>query len=284
MTTMYQCPRCSYSKIPESVSNCPSCNNSLTPANVRAAQKQDEVDALEARLCNASKNCQTRNCEKNLAEFGLAVEKSKAVLCRPFGEVLKILDDENAMYATYYDHVKANMRIPNDNWDKLRTQSDAHLFPNYADEIVFAALSLDNKGPLSYGGVSITLKNETISERASVFEINTTVFIMKHRVAVGDAVPKGYRAPWSQRAKLAMAKLYASITDATVANDHAGILLVQNGSTETDDFVEVNIHRGFNAYSIDTIGFKKQKSGLDKAVSKAMLKKLAERGISHTEW
>ncbi len=125
------------------------------------------------------------------------------------------------------------------------------MFPHYAKEIRFAALSLDGVGVTDYGSCSMVLRNLAISERATVFEENSLEFCRSRELGVGRSVPPGYRAVWEERDLLVCAKLVGRLSPSTTDDSFPGIL--KSGK----DFVEVHIYGSLHRGSIERIVVKR---------------------------
>lgn len=161
---------------------------------------------------------------------------------RPLGFVQAQMSSDNLLYATYYQQVGSEGRSPQDNeWDRGRQSVDTLLLPYYYDHIHFGALSLDGAGIRDYGEVSLTFKDESINRRATVFEENSRLFVRQRKIVAGDPVPPGYRAPWSSRGDLAVAKLAPKLNKATIMDDFPR-LLMQVSPGGQSDFIEVHIY------------------------------------------
>jgi hypothetical protein len=71
------------------------------------------------------------------------VESSRAIIARSLSEFLRLAMSDHEVYATYYQLVEAEVRIPGGGkWDGLRRLADDTLFPGYKDQIRFGALTL----------------------------------------------------------------------------------------------------------------------------------------------
>jgi hypothetical protein len=82
-----------------------------------------------------------------------------------------------------------------------------------------------------------------IAHRASVFDENSALFVEHQGVKISRKpyLPKGYRAAWTHRAKLCIAKLSRRIDSATNPDQYSTILLSEGATSEDDEFIEVNI-------------------------------------------
>jgi hypothetical protein len=267
-------------QVPRSARNCPSCQADAGFPNVRDAEAPEEQAALQLRLTNAEASTKARGCEPILKEFGKAVLKSKAVMCRNLGVVSALVSNDSALYTNYYKQLEGEARLPDDNpFDRGRSAVDGTLFPNYHMNICFAALSLNNIGPTAYGAYTIVLKEKMIIQRASVFEENSFAFCqIKHRIIVGDSIPAGFRAGWLERNELAMAKLHSMIEPSTRSDDFPSILLRNGSSPLDDDFIEVHIWGSIHRTAIERIVGPKPKGREDRILLRSLETKLREVG------
>jgi len=207
---------------------CPHCARPGRYPNVLRAGQPADIAALDARLQSAEANASARGAAANVQDFSAALAGSKAVIARPRGELERLASSDNQIYATYYQLIDANARVPDDDkWDALRRVTDEALFPGQKEKIRFAALTLDAVGVLNYGACQMTLRTPMIAHRASVLEENSVVFMEKRQVKLTDApaAAMGFRAPWDDRAKVCVAKLADEITPAMTPDLHAGILV-----------------------------------------------------------
>lgn len=267
-------------RVPDSIRNCPSCQADAGFPNVRAAEVDRETAALRQRLIDAETSTRARGCEPVLKDFGKAVLQSRAVLCRNLGVVSSLVSNDNILYTNYYQQIEGEVRLPQDSrFDRGRSAVDGTLFPNYHTHICFAALSLDNIGPTRYGAYTIVLKEKMILQRASVFEENSFSFCqIKHHIIVGDSVPPGYRAVWTERDRLAMAKLHSKIEPATRPEKYPAILLHRDTNPMDDDFIEVHIWGPIHRTAIERVVGPKAKSREDRVLWNSLETKLSEVG------
>jgi hypothetical protein len=200
-------------------------------------------------------------------------------VCRPLAQLNEILSSDNQLYATFYQNVQANSRLPQDNeWDRIRQAVDALLFPYYYEDIRFGALSLDGSGVSGYGDYCISLRQAAIRERASVFEENTILFIKKRRIVAGDVLPLGYRASWKNRAMLAAAKLGGRLNPATTSDEYQALLIPL--SARDADFIEVHIFGPIHRLAIKHLSGPQPRKKADKLILRSIIRKLNEIGAT----
>ncbi|MCR4378655.1 MAG: hypothetical protein NUV50_11265 [Rhodospirillales bacterium] len=249
------------------------------------------MQALNNRLAHAEKETDARNCKNVLNDFGAAVEHSNVAISQPLALIAQLIKNQNHLYSTFYNQRDGRQRLPEENKYDLRRESvDTSFFPHYHDHIVFGALTLNDQGPPEYGGHSIILKEEMIAHRASVFDSNTYIFAEKHNLRITAPIPYGYRSSWSDRGKLAKAKLHHKISQTTQQSDYANILMGVASDDRNTDFLEVHIYRGFNRNAVKKVMFTKANmsgkstaGSADKLMFKSLKKTLDDLGILHEE-
>ncbi|HMH42642.1 MAG TPA: hypothetical protein VK557_04105 [Pyrinomonadaceae bacterium] len=220
------------------------------------ANEPDECAALGRRYDRAKKDAHNRNVDAALQDFEKAVAGSKAVISRYYSEVLRLASSPNQVYGTFYQLVDAGIRLPEGNqWDILRELADTVLFPGYKKEVRFGALSLDGQGMPNWGDCSIVLRERMIAERTSVFEENSALFVERHKIKISRTpkLPKGYRAIWLERGRLAVAKLGERIDSATTLDKYSRILLAPGAASEADDFIEAHIFGPMTVLTVEQV-------------------------------
>ena len=278
-----KCSNCQ-GDVPSNLRHCPSCGDDCGYPNVRLASQATAVEALEARFHSAEVSTEARNCLDKLLAFGAGVDRSRAVIARPLNILSDWVENEASIYTSYQRQVASGARVPQDNeWDKVRTQYESALYPNFYVDIVFGSLTLSTGGMSGYGGFSIFLKEKMVAHRASLFEENPHDFVQRHKVLLNQALPPGYRAVWSTRGKLAMVKLHSKIVPETEEDDWPAILQADNGGTGNSDFIEVHIYGSLNRNAIESVAGKTPKTREDRLLWKRVKRKLAEAGAGVQE-
>jgi hypothetical protein len=256
---------------------CPHCALPGLFSNVRAADDVRETHSLQTRYAAAMDRATRRGVEGTVRAFGEAMKKTRAVINRPLGEIHRLAQSDENVYATYYQLRDSGVRIPSgDVWDKRRTVTDEMLFPGYKEKIRFGALTVDGHGVWHYGDFALVLKESTIAHRASVLEENSVMFMQRHNIRVFnvDALPKGYRAVWAERDKVCVAKLADRLHDKTKETDHARLVLKQGAKPDEDEFVEVHIWGPLTIRSFEHIYARKGKL---RPVARVLLRDLKEQ-------
>ena len=222
------CPDCQYD-VPLDWTTCPHCGRPARFPNVLRAELPEERQALKSRYEQARQEAANRGALSTLQLFETAAKKSDAVIARPIEEVMRLATSDKQLYATYYQLTQTRIP-PGDNWDILRSLTDTALFGDRVKEhIRFAALSLDGEGLTNYGNCSIVLREDMIAHRASVFHENSVLFMKHQNVKISEAskLPAGFRAAWSNRHELCVAKVAARLNARTPSDQFPRHLLRQ---------------------------------------------------------
>ncbi len=272
-------PSCKTEVLPH-VERCHVCGTDVGFPNVRAADSAEEISALQKRLQDVQTAANARGSLARLKEFGLAVAQSSAVLARSLGDLDSFIKSDKSLYVSFHSQVRANSRIPEDNdWDKGRIAAESTIHPHYTEKINYTALSLDGRGVFWWGEYSIVLRSPHIARRTSVFEENPFVFCERHHIVAGRRPPLGFRADWTRRQDLAMAKLADKISANTLPAEFATILLNQGTSAGDADFVECHIFGPLHRSSIEKVIGPKPKKRADLVIWKSVLSQLKKLGV-----
>lgn len=275
-----KCTDCSFD-IPKHLKSCAECGKWYGHQNIRAAQEETETSALSERYASAFTSSEARGCKDKLLEFEKHLNRSKAVMCRSLSDLQYLLAGPENTYSSHLRGVSAKIKTPQDEgYDQSRDSFERILFPNYADEIIYAALSLDGKGPEAYGDAHLELKDSLISKRTSVFDENVLNFAKKHKMQAGDNPPAGYRASWNDRGKLAVAKLHSKIDENTPIEDFSHILLLDDGTTDGVELIEAHINGTISSKTIEKVHLKQPVARDDRLMWKIVEEKLSNNGIS----
>jgi hypothetical protein len=249
------------------------------PPNVVLASRRAEQAALIARVESALAGRQPESLERVLA-FGEAVRQSSAVVNVSVRYAINFVESRTLLFATYPKLVEAGFRRPAKDVDDTRRRSvEALLFGSYGEDMRYAALSLGGLGLESYGPITIVLRNPAIAHRASLLEENSFVFVERHEMRPGKAIPPGHRSPWATRHQLVIAKCAFAIDETTTETQHASLLCMP-GDRGTDEFVEVFIFGPFGCGAIDRLVLPTRPSPDATSSELRMLKRKAkQRGI-----
>lgn len=264
--------------------NCPTCGRSHPdPPNVRMAKLPDEVAELENRYHQAWLYARASGTDSNLDQLEALLYNSEAVINANLDFVRLLVNSDKPMYSPYAMQVQGRSRraalFEN---DQIRRTVETKMYGSVADQIIYAALSANGKGPASYGAFSMVLDPASISHRASVLEENSYHFMDAHEVRIMDkALPVGYRSTWEERKRLGVAKLGKKVTSEDDKESLYRKILSSEGNFETDNFMEVHIFGTFNRKAISRIsGSYKDDLKTKKAIN-ILKEKSEEAGI---EW
>jgi len=275
------CSECGYD-FPSSCDRCPHCARPGIFPNVRAAEQPWEQEALERRYTTAVSEAARRGAESTLRAFELKLAGSKAVIARNIDELMRLATSDREIYATYYDLVAAGVRIPaGDRWDVLRVATEQSLFPGYKERIRFAALTLDGEGLANYGICSLVLRDSMIAHRASVFEGNPVMWMIRRKElfeGLGSVEP-GFRTAWANRARLAIAKLGGRLEPDTPRDSFPRLLLSQGATLPDDDFVEVHVYESLTVRTLERVKIGPLESQLRMALCEYLRERLGRLGV-----
>ena len=274
------CPQCT-AAVPAHVRDCVRCGVSVGYPNVRAAAASSERNALEARVSTAYQSADAVGYRAELEAFEAAVAgDSDAVMARSLLALDRLFSSANTLIMTFYNEVDAGGRVAEDNgWDRGRGQTDSLVNPIYFREIHYAALSLNGEGIRHYGDYHATLNAEFIAGRTTAFEENPFKFAERHRIVVGSSCPPGYRSSWSDRGKLAAAKLHARVGKGLSPDHYPGILITSGSGTGHEDFIEVHIFGTISAGTFSRMVVYEPR-GRERLIWRSLKRKLEDAGVS----
>lgn len=271
------------SDIPDTEERCPTCGFNAGPPNVRAAERPEEVQALEERYQRALELATMNGCLPTLEKFDLAVKQAFTVLNVRLNFLHYFVTSESSLYVNYEGGVRGGLRKPASLYnDFARRGVSATLFGSYADRIIYAALSLDGLGLTSYGAYAIKLRDVAVKTRATILENNSFHFRKRHNIQPGDQPPLGYIATWDNKAKLAVAKTAEYITANTREEDFPRLLLSSSDDREKDEFMEVQIYGTFDLNAVESVKGQSKVSSRDERDLLRMVKEHLKN--SGKEW
>jgi hypothetical protein len=247
-----RCPRCG-ARVSTSDAVCPACRLDLGAPNVREVDTDAERMALAKREARAQARARKRDCLGQYEELGNRLAgHSGVVVTMPATVAMVLFKTMSALYAGFESQVQAGVRrppLPID--DRERASVAGTLFGSYAKEILYGVLSLNTWGLRTYGEVHCRLRDETIAHRVTFLETNSYHFVRRRKVIPGDPLPTGYRAVWSNRHLLALAKLQPHLGKEQDQKQWPTILVRSDGRDRTkDEFIEAHIYGSFNSESI----------------------------------
>lgn len=279
-------PKCKCdSDIPNHVTLCIVCGVNVGYPNVRFAERPEERAALEHRLADARISSAGRGSTEQLNAFGQAVSSSKAVICKALGDLDNMLKSDGQLMQAYHPAVRAQLRVPQNNeFDSVREANDARISPHFYQSLHFGALSLDNRGVPHYGPFAIRMREIRTANRATVFEENPIKFLEAHPPGRNKPLPYGFRAIWSDRQKLAMAKLHSKIQPVTKDDDFPDILMEKADNPDGyTDFIEVHIYGDVHPKAFEHVRAEMPTDEVDKLLWERMKNRLDQFEITYEE-
>ena len=231
---------------------CLVCDLDIGFPNVRAAQTEEERAAMFKRFVSAWKDAKTAGLQARVRGLVQLAKVSQIIMNRRLGPLFHWLSGDDPYYRTFHHQVAMGRQPKKDDWDPQRGTAESAVNPYCYQDISFAALSPDGRGLSYYGEYTVTLKNEIVAQRASLFEKNPFLFLHEHNIVGGKAVPHGYRATWYERRNIAVAKL----TKEVIAKPHLAdeeIFLGPDGKLPDCDFIEVHIHGDIHREAIASV-------------------------------
>ena len=246
---MIKCKNCNFKN---SLMNekCSRCGMFLGFPNVNECSQKEELEALEKRYQEKVELAAAKGEEDKRIKFEEEVKKSKAVINVDLDYLHFFIVGKHSLYSTYQLQTGGETRdYTHSEFDKERLGIEGTLFGSYGENIRYAALSLDGSGLKAYGDFTIVLADEAVKLRATLLEENSYNFIRRHKILAGDKIPRGYRAVWKDRHKLAVAKL-AEKALLTKKENYATIVLESTDNRTKDEFIEVHIYGKINKEAI----------------------------------
>ncbi len=246
-----KCARCS-AEVQESSLLCTSCGLFAGFSNVRGAERNEEVSALEDRYRQALEDAKERNALERVKEFEAAIrDQSQVVIAMDSGVLFNLATGSIPLFSNYQSMVRAGLRrpalLPN---DQRRMAVDGKLWGTFGSEIRYGALSLDRRGLSSYGEFFATLRNLNIEDRATVLSTNSFDFVER----TPGELPLGHRSNWKRRHLVAVAKCAHLISEFSEAKTFPAILMTSGATRANDEFIEVHIYGPFDFQAIESIG------------------------------
>ncbi len=226
---------------------CGSCGLPLDGTiNMRRATIPSEITALDKRYNDATIFVQTQNLGSELKALeSEVINHGKAVINTNLDFLWQWLINQSADYTSYRRQI-INRSRPKALYedDNRRVITDSALFGSEID-IIYAALSTDETGLNSYGGVTIILKTKSIESRTSALETNSYLFLDSARSngwALFQPLPAGFMAVWPDNFKLAAAKLAKSLKPGISGTEIARLILTSTNDRKTDVFIELFVY------------------------------------------
>lgn len=223
---------------------CPRCGSlPPDPPNVRYARLHRS--ALLKRAAEARGRFPAATAALTTAAAG-----TRATVSMPPAVARALLTKETTLYQSYRGMVLGGGRRPaQPKDDQMRTAVEGRLYgSNGVGEIRYGALTLDGRGPRSYGEVAASLHDDAARFRSTVLEGNSYVVVGPRRART--PVPEGSLSGWEDRAELVVAAASIGLPTNPDAAALARAVLFSEGKRATDRFFEVHLWGPFNRESV----------------------------------
>lgn len=247
------CSRCGKAALYGIEDRCRACYfpaAQLAP-NVRLAERPNHAAALEARYRAVWDRAEQEGLGPGLQKLEETANRTVPVINVPVGLAHDLFFRNVALYAPYEAQVRAELRAPaHPEHDRRRLAVGSLLYGSYHEDIVYAALSVDGQGLMSYGPIHLELEEICVAYRATVLEENSYQFTERHGLTPEKPLPLGFMACWKDRGKLAVAKLASQLHKDVDERDCALLLLREQGDRSSDEFLEVHVYGNFNFQAV----------------------------------
>jgi hypothetical protein len=246
------CSKCGRSPAPYA-RLCDVCQSDVGFPNVRAAQSPTERAQLRIRIRAAYEIARSRTAQREFSALGNIAGKSRATFNRRLASLHTWLMSESPLFINFFGQIAAG-RIAQDNtWDRQRASAENAISPHFYRDLSIAALTTSLSDLSYYGPYKITLREELIAHRSTVFEKNPFFFCKEHTIVAGEDAPFGYRAEWRHRGALAKAKLGHKVAPGMSASNLADLLTERRGNAPDCDFIEVHIFGPIHRAAIERL-------------------------------
>lgn len=229
----------------------------LHQVNVRRALIPAETEALEKRYKSALSELAARSLDDEVDLLEATVtDDGQAVLNLGFNFLWDWLMHPGNAYQSYRRTVAADLRKRATFANDLRRSTvESLLFGSHVD-IIYAALTVDQRSVPSYGPVTVILRNSTIENRTSMLERNSYFFVddaIKNGWTFAKPLPAGSMAQWADRHKLAVAKLKDRLNKDISKAEIADAILSSDGDRAVDEFIELYIYGNIIGNGVEKI-------------------------------
>ena len=249
------CPDCNYPQPQINFTVCENCGHDLGPPNVNIVSTEDELKALQKRY-DDGKNYSVSNGTKDaLDNFENYFKANVRGIINMSLDTLFHWIVTTGKYKPYQRAWKEGLRNIADLFnDQKRTSIDGLFYGGYGEEIIYGALTLNNKGLESYGNCRVILNEDSIKSRSSTLEENSFIFVKTHNIKFYTInIPAGYRSTWHNKLKLAVAKLHSKLSYGNVEKDFTDMVLLSTGDKNTDEFIELHIYKELTKLAVKFI-------------------------------
>lgn len=236
-----------------------SCLSPSAPFIVRRTTMKIELETLEENYVNAQQKLKQADKEKNGQAFELLINnQGKAILNLPLDFFFEWFLGGNKPLYSYRKLIALGLReraifIH----DQKRSTVESNIFGT-RDDLIYAALSVDEKGLHSYGPIALILNNAFVEKRAGMLIENSFTFTNKLKSSGwidDDPIPPGNLSLWSARSKLALTKQYEKVAENDDFITYPKLVMHTSGERKTDDFMEVYVEGDVYPDAVDKVMF-----------------------------
>lgn len=244
---------------------CSVCSFDAGFPNVRYANRPEEREALEKRVEVAEVAAAARGTTRALNGLREALTRTNAVMNRRLTPLQLWVRSNNPIFRNFYNEIEEGRQAVEDRWNNQRASAENTINPSFYRELSIAALSLDGGGLTYYGPYTVTLRENIVAHKASVFEENPFYFNERHGVISGHEPPVGYRAAWDVRDQLGIAKLHSRVTPEMASDaEFATLIMAPDRDRAECDFIEVHIYAGVHREAIQRVSGPRPEDPVDK--------------------
>jgi hypothetical protein len=282
-------PGCGFD-MPLGEQHCPHWGRPRLFPNVDMASTEDEQKGLDRRYQKSLRAAKKNKAEDTCKAFeAFAAETAIPVVARPMLEVSRVAKMDSELVATFAGRGEVSLTagthvIRGPKWSTIRVPAESALYGEQnRRELHFAALSPNDEGLSNYGDCSITLREELISHRTTVFNENMLEFFGRHgnKYFKTGRFPPGNLTVWDDRGKLAVAKHAGELKEKSDESDFPSVLLTSGSDTTDDRFIELHILGGMTVRTFEKVVLTSRPNGTAPAIVKGLRLGLKKHGV---EW
>ncbi|WP_380784903.1 hypothetical protein [Sphingomonas sp. R86521] len=246
---------------------------------MRLASRAAEVAALAEREAEATETATRNGATGVLGRLRTRAEDSKMVINRKLRSLSRWVNSEDELYLNFYGLRKRGMKAVDDRYNRQRVSAENTVSPGFYEDLIVGALTIDDQGMSYYGPWSVIIRDDHIRPRASVFWENPFPFLKRMKVISGDDAPEGFRAPWSARSRLAVAKLGGRLNADDDEDAIAETFIGPDRGSEHCDFIEVHVYHELHVDGIERIEAPVLVPSGERTEWEFLRKKLSAKGV-----
>ncbi|WCS23890.1 zinc ribbon domain-containing protein [Methylobacterium sp. NMS14P] len=246
------CPECG-ATLRWDAHTCISCGAVPAPPNVRFAERAIEAAALSLSWARALELASSNKATAEVERLDHLAKHSKMVINRKLRALSEWINSDDELYVNFYKLRERGLEYEDNVYNRQRVSAENTISPNFFDQLVVGALTIDGRGMTYYGEYTILIRQDRIASRASVFWENPFIFNKNHSIISGEDPPVGYRAPWGERNKIVVAKLAGDVKPGDGDAALAALVMGPDRAAKDCDFVEVHVHKHIHANEIEAV-------------------------------